>query len=350
MNALLQLFIGPISDKYGRRVVILWGFGLFALASIGCAMATSIEMFLFFRATQGTVASGIVLSRAAVRDMVGREESASMIGYVTMGMALAPMIGPMIGGVLDQTIGWQANFWVLVLAGVIVCAFVWFDFGETARPSKIKLLAQFGEYPELARSRRFWGYALSAAFSAGAFFALVGGAPLVGKEVFGLSPSELGAYFGIVALGYMIGNFLSARFSVRMGINKMMISGSLLVAAGLCVSLALLLSGATHPLSFFGLTFFVGLGNGMVMPNANAGLLSVRPHLAGSASGLGGALMIGGGGVLSSLSGHMLEIGNGVYPLIGVMIGSSLLGILCTLYVLRIDRLEGPVEPVHSAE
>ena len=349
MNAVLQIVIGPLSDRYGRRAVLLWTFGLFVLASVGCALATSIEMFLVFRAAQATIASGMVLSRAAVRDMVGREESASMIGYVTMGMAVAPMIGPMVGGVLDQTIGWQANFWLLVGAGALVCALIWFDFGETARPRRISLLAQFGEYPELIGSRRFWGYSMAAAFSAGAFFAFVGGAPLVGEEVFGLTPSELGGYFGLTALGYMIGNYVSGRYSVRLGINRMMITGALLVTFGLSISLILLLSGATHPLAFFGLTSFVGLGNGMVMPNANAGLLSVRPHLAGSASGLGGALMIGGGGLLSDLSGRLLEIGNGIFPLISVMIFSSLLGILCSLYVRHIDRREGPAEPLHPA-
>ncbi|GGE49433.1 multidrug effflux MFS transporter [Actibacterium pelagium] len=346
-NAVLQIFLGPLSDRFGRRIILLISFALFGLASIGCALSTSIEMLLFFRTTQAVVATGIALSRAAVRDLYGREESASMIGYVTMGMSLAPMLSPMLGGFLGQHFGWQANFWAMLGFGVLVWVIIWLDFKETAQPSENSVIGQFREYPELLRSRRFWGYALAAAFSSGAFFAYVGGAPLVGAKVYGLEPAELGAYFGIPAAGYLVGNFLSGRYSIRLGINTMIITGSLLVVSGLSISLLLIALGSTHPLAFFGLTSFIGLGNGMVLPNANAGLLSVRPHLAGSASGLGGALMIGGGAALAALSGHLLEIGDGVLPLMAVMIGASVFGVFATLYVVRIDRLEGPVDPKH---
>ncbi len=341
VNAVLQLFVGPISDKYGRRPVLLGAVALFILATIGCLLTSNVYVFLAFRMGQAVIVAGMVLSRAVVRDTVPQDEAASKIGYVTMGMALVPMLGPAAGGVLDEAFGWQANFAMLLIGGIGVLALIWADLGETARPSDITLLAQFREYPELIRSRRFWGYALVMAFTSGAFFAFLGGAPFVGTNVFGLSPSALGLYFGMTALGYMAGNFVSGRYSVRAGINRMILWGTLIVTAGLAVCLMLFLAGAAHPLAFFGFMTTVGLGNGLVLPNATAGMLSVRPHLAGTASGLGGAIQIGGGAALSALAGAMLVPGWGVFPLLGLMLSTSIASVLAVLFVLHINRIAG---------
>ncbi|MHC0053862.1 multidrug effflux MFS transporter [Actibacterium sp. D379-3] len=338
VNAVLQIFIGPLSDRYGRRPVLLGSVVVFLLATLGCLFAPNVHVFLAFRMAQAVIVTGMVLSRAVVRDMVPQAEAASMIGYVTMGMSMVPMVSPAIGGVLDEAFGWKANFAVLLLAGSALLALIWADLGETAPRRKTSLIAQLRETPELIRSRRFWGYALTSAFAAGTFFAFVGGAPFVGTEVFGLSPSALGLYFGMSALGYLVGNFLSGRFSVRIGINRMILGGAILLVAGLLVSLLLFVLGATHPFSFFGLVTFVGMGNGMIMPNATSGMLSVRPSLAGTASGFGGAVTIGGSAALSALSGALLTPGRGVYPLLGIMLTSSLCVVLSMLYVLHAQR------------
>ncbi|MEX5727282.1 DHA1 family bicyclomycin/chloramphenicol resistance-like MFS transporter [Rhodovulum iodosum] len=344
VNAVLQILIGPISDRYGRRPVMLGSIALFLLATLGCLLAPSVEIFLLFRMAQAIVVTGMVLSRAVVRDMVPDAQAASMIGYVTMGMALVPMLGPALGGFLDEAFGWKANFTMLFAAGAAILALAWADMGETARGGSTSLVAQFREYPELFGSRRFWGYALAAAFASGAFFAYLGGAPFVGSEVFGLSPSALGLYFALTALGYMAGNFVSGRFSVRLGVNRMILTGTLTVTAGILLSILLFLLGATHPLAFFGFMAAMGLGNGMVLPNATAGMLSVRPRLAGTASGLGGAIMIGGGAGLSALAGALLVPGRGPYPLLLIMLATSLASILATLYVLHINRIAGPID------
>ncbi|MEL6645957.1 MAG: multidrug effflux MFS transporter [Pseudomonadota bacterium] len=338
MNAALQLVIGPVSDRFGRRPVLLWACVLFTIASLGCVLAPNIETFLVFRMAQAVIVSGLVLSRAIVRDMVPQEEAASMIGYVTMGMAIVPMIGPAIGGVLDEALGWQANFWMLAILGAALTWLVWRDLGETATNTSASFAQQFAEYPELLTARRFWGYALGAAFSSGAFFAYLGGAPFVGTEVFGLDPAALGFFFGAPAVGYIIGNGISGKFSVRVGINPMILWGSILCAGGLAVSLLLNYAGLKTPWMFFGFMVFVGLGNGMVLPNANAGLLSVRPRLAGTASGLGGAIMIGGGAALSALAGALLTPGSGAAPLIWIMFLSSLGGVAAIVYVIQRER------------
>ena len=217
ISAVVQLFIGPISDIFGRRPVMLWAIALFCAATVGCLLATNIYVFLTFRMLQAVVVGGLVLSRAAVRDMVPTEQAASMIGYVTMGMSLVPMIGPSIGGALGDTLGWQANFWMLLGAGLVVFVITYMDMGETATRRGGNFRAQLAEYPELLRSHRFWGYCLSALFAAGSFFAYLGGAPFIGTDVYKLSGTWLGFYFGAPALGYLVGNFLSGRYSMRLG-------------------------------------------------------------------------------------------------------------------------------------
>jgi len=337
-TAVLQLIIGPLSDRYGRRPVLLAGIGLFLLATLVCIAATSIEIFLVGRLLQTTLIAGLVLSRAIVRDMVPMEEAASMIGYVTMGMTIVPMIGPVLGGVLSDLFGWQANFVAILAFGLMVMAIVWLDLKETNDNRSSSFAAQFKAYPELLASGAFWGYTLTTTFASGVFFAFLGGAPFVGSTLLGMSPTALGFYFCFTAFGYMVGNYLSGRYARRIGTGRMMLAGGFITLAGTCITGALFLAGLETAPAFFAPMFFVGVGNGVSLPSANAGIVSVRPHLAGSASGLGGALTIGGGAFLSALAGALLTIETGIYPLLAVMATASLAGIAATLSIIGADR------------
>jgi DHA1 family bicyclomycin/chloramphenicol resistance-like MFS transporter len=341
LTAVLQLGIGPLSDRYGRRPVMIGCFAIFLVATLGCVVAPTIEVFLACRMAQATVASAFALSRAIVRDMVGPNEAASMIGYVTMGMSLAPMISPMLGGFLDESLGWQSVFVFTFLAGALVLALIWLDMGETNAEPSASFAAQFRAYPELFRSHRFWGYSLTAAFASGAFFAFLGGGPWVASEVLGMGPAELGFYFGFIALGYLVGNYLSGRYAARVGLNRMMLFGGAVASAGLGLALALYALGLATPSAFFGSILFLGLGNGLLLPSANAGVVSVRPHLAGSASGLGGALMIGGGAALSVLAGALLGPTTGAWPLLWLMLACCVASVATTLWVMHVARLRG---------
>ncbi|WP_099866755.1 multidrug effflux MFS transporter [Pararhizobium haloflavum] len=340
-TALLQLFLGPLSDRFGRRPVMLASLWLFLAATLVCVFAPTIEILLIGRVLQSVVIAGLVLSRAVVRDMVGTAKAASMIGYVTMGMTLVPMLGPTLGGILDQLFGWQANFVVTFIFGVIVLVVVWRDLGETNETMSASFAQQFRAYPELLRARRFWGYALTATFASGAFFSFLGGGPYVASNVLGMAPHEVGYHFFFIALGYMIGNFLAGRFSIVIGLNPMMVIGNFVAACGMVLSIGLFLAGFFHPMAFFGPIFFVGFGNGMTLPNANAGVVSVRPHLAGSASGLGGAMMIGGGAGLSVIASASLSPETGPYPLLVTMLISSMAGVAASLYVVYASRRSG---------
>ncbi len=336
--AILQLIFGPLSDKLGRRPVILIAFFIMILGTLVCIFATTIEMFLAGRIIQAASSAGLVLSRAIARDITKSSDAAVMIAYITMGMSLAPMIGPVIGGYLDELYGWQSSFYLTLGFGVFALVLAYADLGETNLHKQNSLKEQINAYPELLRSRRFWGYAITAMFSSGAFFAFLGGGSLVANAVYGLSPSQYGFYFMFISLGYLLGNLISSRITKRIGINQMMLSGNIIVGLGLAASIVVLLAGYTHPFMFFGFIFFVGLGNGVTLPSASAGVVNVRPNLAGSASGLAGSLQLGGGAVLSVIAGYTITAENGALPLSVVMLISVLCASLGTLYVMRVER------------
>lgn len=341
MTAFMQLLIGPLSDRYGRRPVILISLLIFIFASLGCIMAEDGMTFMIFRMLQAAVASGMVLSRTIVRDLLEPNEAASMIGYMTAAMALVPMFGPMYGGAMEEALGWRATFWSFVVFGVAILWLCWIDLGETNKTRSSSFREQVKAYPDLLRARRFWGYTLTAAFASGSFFALLGGGPFVGREIFGLSPAATGLYLGMIAFGYMSGNLITGRYAGIMGINRTMMIGCLISTFGIGAGLLVNLFVVQHPLAVFGFCIFVGLGNGLTMPSATTGILSVRPGLAGSASGLGSAMMIGGGAGLSALAGALLSKESGAAPLLALMVASAICSVIATFYVIRRARTVG---------
>ncbi|QCM10152.1 multidrug effflux MFS transporter [Agrobacterium tumefaciens] len=336
-TACLQLIIGPLSDLFGRRPVMLASIAIMIIATLVCMLAPNITVFMIGRVAQAAVVSGFVLARAIVRDMVPMEQAASMIGYVTMGMSVVPMVGPTVGGLLNDISGWQSSFALLALLGVGILALAWFDLGETNHNKSTSFSQQFHAWPELLRSPLFWGYALTSTFSSGMFFSFLGGAPFVGSVLYGLAPAMLGLQFFFMASGYMLGNFVSGRYASQIGITRMMLSGNVIAIAGIVTAIVLISSGAESAYAFFVPLALIGVGNGVTLPSANAGMVSVQPHLAGSASGLGGAMTIGGGAVLSVLASSVLSREDGTWPLLIVMLATGLVALLTT-YVVRLQE------------
>ncbi|RKE84434.1 multidrug effflux MFS transporter [Rhizobium sp. AG855] len=328
MTALVQLIIGPLSDRYGRRPVMLGALAILLAASLVCMTATSIEVLTVARMAQTAVVAGLVLSRAIIRDMVPVEEAASMIGYVTMGMTLVPMLGPTVGGLLSDAFGWRANFAAIAIAGFLVLVLVRSDLGETNRQKSSSFTAQFRAWPGLLASGRFWAFTLAATFTSGAFFAFLGGAPFVGGTLMGMTPSVLGLQFMFIASGYIAGNFLSGRYARRAGIEAMMLIGGGVALAGASLPILFFSQDLTTSLAFFAPQIIVGFGNGLSLPSANAGIVSVRPELAGSASGLGGAITMGGGAFVSWLASAILSVETGAMPLLLVMFACCVLALL----------------------
>ena len=335
MNAIFQIFVGPLSDRYGRRPVVLGSLSIFCLSSVGCILATNFEAFLFCRVLQAVVVAGLVISRAAVRDSYSQDQAASVLGYIAMGFSVLPLVGPAFGGMLEVKFSWIASFWVLLGVGIFIFILTYFDMGETNRHKTNSMAEQFRAYPELLKARRFWGYSLTAAFNAGGYYAYLGGAAYIGRELFELSPDVLGFYIGSPVLGYVIGNWVSGRFSVFFGINKMISMGSIITSMGMALCISLFILTDPIPISFFGCVLLTGIGHGMVLPNANAGMMSVRPHLAGSASGLGGTLNTGGGAIIATATAAVLTPGTGALPLIFIMFSTSIMSIVALVYVVK---------------
>ncbi len=337
VSAVLQLIMGPLSDRYGRRPVLLISMAVFALASVGCALAQDIWVFLGFRMLQGAVVAGQVLSRAVIRDLHPPNEAASKLGYVSMAMALAPMLGPMLGGALDMAFGWRSGFVLYVVLGAVMFALLWVDLGETNRRKSANFGQQMRDYPHLFRSRRFWGYSLCAAFSVGGFFSFITGAPLVAAAWFDLSPAMLGLGIGIITGGFMVGNFVTGKIALHTQLVTMVIAGRVSASLGPLLGLVLFMAGQGTLWAFFGAAIFVGFGNGLTLANANAGVMSVRPQLAGSASGLSGAMTVALGAVLTSATGALVSPPNAPFAVLGMMLGTGVLGLAAALYVRWVD-------------
>jgi Bcr/CflA subfamily drug resistance transporter len=332
VTAVVQVLVGPLSDRHGRRPVLLGAVGLFAGASLGCALAPNVWTFLGFRMLQGGMITGYALSLAIVRDTRSEREAAGLIGYISMAMAVAPMLGPMLGGVLDEAFGWRATFWFYVAAGIGLLALCWADLGETHDPGAAgggNTLAGAGA---LLRTPRFWGYALCTAFSTGAFYIFLAGAPLVARVTFDVAPAQLGVFIGSTTGGFMLGGFVAGRLGPRRAPTTLMLAGRAIACAGLAGGLALVLLDVVTPLTYFVATVLLGIGNGITMPGSNAGIMSIRPGLAGTAAGLNGALTVAAGAVLSSLAGSLLTPDNGAVLLPMLMLAVSLAGLAAALW------------------
>jgi DHA1 family bicyclomycin/chloramphenicol resistance-like MFS transporter len=324
-----QLVIGPLSDRFGRRPVLLIGLLTFVVGSAICLLAQSIGVLIFGRIVQAIGGcAGITLSRAIVRDLYGRNQVASMIAYVTMGMAVAPMIAPTIGGLLETFFGWRASFAFLIGFGGLALLFAYWRLNETnhSRSAGETVRQLLKGYGSLFRSRQFWGYTLVTSFVSAMFFAFLAGAPYVMIELLGRSPAEYGFYFALVPCGYMLGNFATGRIAGTMGPNRMILAGTMLSLASIAAMAALIAAGFLAPVALFGPMLFIGVANGLVLPSGIAGAVSVRPDLAGAASGLTGSLQIGFGALVAPIVGAALS--STVWPLIAIMAICSCLAIV----------------------
>lgn len=325
--AVAQIGIGPLSDRFGRRPVLIAGLAVFTLASMAATAATTIEALIGLRVVQGASGCvGIVLARAIVRDLFDRQRAASMLGYVTMGLAVAPMLAPSIGGILQQTLGWRAIFWVMAGLGLACLAITFRHIGETnlRRIPRLSFGALFASFGELLGHRDFRLFSASTSLSGGVFFSFLGGAPLVAETMLGLSPTVYGMWFGLVALGYSAGSFLAGRFSEHFGLDRMILGGSALALLSVLAPALLFLAGLGSPAALFLPMMVTGLANGLVLPSALSGAVSVRPDIAGAASGLTGALQIGTGAALTAVAAGLLEGGATPLPMFAVMIAAAL--------------------------
>jgi len=328
--AAMQLLLGPLSDRMGRRPVLLGALSVYVLASLGCVLAREVTWFLVFRLLQSSAVAGAVLSSAVIRDLWGEREAASKLGTVAAAMALAPMLGPLLGGVLDATFGWRASFALFAGIGTLALALVYQDLGET-RPETAPGAGQGRDLRPLLGSPLFWAYALCMAFSVGAFYVFVSGSPFVAEAVFGFSTVQTGIGVGSITGGFLLGAAITARTAARLGIAPLILAGRLLAVAGVGLGFVVFAVGASGPLLFYAAAISAGFGNGLTIANANAGAMSVVPRLAGTAAGVAGALMLGLGAGLTWVTLEVLQANATPARLLAVMLASVAAALLCAL-------------------
>ena len=333
-----QLVLGPLSDRFGRRPVVLAGLALTVVASVAAIAASSIGSLIIARVGQALGAStGLVIGRAIIRDLVDRERTASMIGLVSTVMAVAPMVAPLIGGILDTAFGWESIFILIAALSAVVLGWALLVLPET-RPKRVREASTF--WPDLRAllgTPSFIGYVLSGAFASAAFFTFLGGAPHVVVTMMGRTSAEYGIWFVVNSIGYIAGAFITSRRASRYGVDRMIRWGLLLqLIIGLT---AVVLSDALFwlgPAVIFIPQTLISFGNGIVISNAVAAAVSVRPEVAGTASGISGFVQMALGAAVAQFAGWVVAGASTALPMTLTVVGVSLAGV--TAFALLVRR------------
>ncbi|MEO8629175.1 MAG: multidrug effflux MFS transporter [Betaproteobacteria bacterium] len=307
--ALSQLAYGPLSDRFGRRPVLLGGLAIYCIASLACAFATTIGGLIaarFLQALGGCC--GPVIARAIVRDVHGLQRAARTLAYIGAATALAPAIGPIIGGYLEVAFGWRSSFFALTLFGLVVLLASVATLSETnehRNPDATRPLTLLANYRAVLRHDAFIGYTLCVAFCYSSLFAFISGSSFVLIEVLHVAPNRFGYCFAVVVAGYLSGTLSAGRLTMRLGIDRMISIGTLLSALSGTVMAALALCGVYTLSAVLVPTFFCMLAAGLVLPNAMAGATAPFPRMAGSASALMGFVQMGWAAFLGYLVGYL---------------------------------------------
>lgn len=337
--AVATLIYGPLSDRYGRRPIMLIGICITVFGSILCMMAGSIEWLIAGRVVQAAGgAVGLVLARAIVRDVYDASQSAGIIATLVMVMVVMPMISPLVGGELLVRYDWHSIFYLVAVISLLMLFAMYKHLPETlAAPvpftGTVNMLKGF---IGLFKSRVFTAYAFSTAFISVVFFTFISAAPEVMVSVLDRPPNEYGYYFIMVPAAFMAGNFLARKLSQKMGIHRMISLGSRLSLFGIAVAIVLQLAGMHHPFALFIPIALSTLGNGISLPNAQAGAINEFPHMAGSASGLTGFLQM----ALSALAAQLVALlfNDTVYPMLLLMLVASLISLGSFMLVRKPDH------------
>ncbi|MBO6827862.1 MAG: multidrug effflux MFS transporter [Sneathiella sp.] len=338
-----QLVHGPLSDQLGRRTVVLAGLGIMFVGCLICLFATSVEMLIGGRMIMAFGAcSGMVMGRSMVRDRYDTTSAAKMIAYLTMAIVLAPTLAPLLGGVLQDTFGWQSQFIFMILLGGLVFAISATKLEETLPPEKrraAKFKDLFLSFGVLIRNPEFCAYAFQVSFSTSAYFAFLGASSFVVIDLMGQSATTLGVYFVLVSAFYILGNFGTARLSGRLGVRKLVTIGGCIAITGPVLMISWELAyGLTTPV-FFGMMGLVALGNGFCISSGLAAAVGADPERVGAASGLAGAMQIGLGSLSTFVAGYTLTlVGDSIMPLLLVMLFCVVFALLTFLLALGIKH------------
>lgn len=287
----MQLVYGPMSDRYGRKGMVLAGLALAGVGSLLAALAPNLAILTIARTVQGAgAAAGMVLGRAMVRDLFDGATRTEIMAYVGMLMGVCPPTAIVIGGQLHVLLGWQANFVAIGLLALVLLLLSWralpsLKAQTTTQTHWLKDMA--GAYTRLGREPAFLLYVTIVAMSSATFYSFLGGAPIVLRH-YGIGPDQVGWYMAALPLAYIGGNYLTSRLIQHSDERRVMALGQLATIGGLILMLALGLTGLNTPLAFVLPLTLVGMGQGLLVPPCLAGTVGIVPSLAGSAAAVAG--------------------------------------------------------------
>jgi MFS transporter, DHA1 family, multidrug resistance protein len=340
--AIGQLFYGPLSDRYGRRPVLLVGVSFFIATTLACSLAPSIGSLIGLRVLQGLgAASGAVLSRALTRDAYSAHEMPVVMSWISLGMNISPSIGPTLGGFLGEWLSWRATFWFVGGFGLVLLLVSSLGLKETNRhrSAEVDLGSLLRGSGEMLRDRHFLGYVLTLGFAMAINFGMLAGAPFILQDRLGFSPQE----FGLISLlsigGFTAGTFTNNRLVGRVAATAIMSVAGWFHVFALVVMGTLSLSGVVAWWAIIGPHMVLSFGSGMIMPNSNAGALGLFPRLAGTAASWVGLAQMGMG-ALGTIAVAVLTLIGSRYvamPLVIALMPFALLTVL-SARLLRTPR------------
>ncbi|MEJ0079345.1 MAG: multidrug effflux MFS transporter [Alphaproteobacteria bacterium] len=311
-----QVIYGPLSDRYGRVPVLRAALAIYCVASLGCAFAPDIEMLLAARIVQALGSSGaVVLARAVVRDLYSGARAGRELSLMGAIMALAPVFAPMIGGVLQSAFGWRSHFILQIAFGLIAIYFVWRKLPETLKTATTGPLsprAIFAGYAEIARNRAVLAYVGMLAVSFAGVFAWISGSSFVLQDIYGLSALSFGLAFAAASAGYLVGTTVATRIVLRLGIDRTIGAGAVILAAGGLGAVAAIPLGGASPVPLIAAMALYATGMGLVQPQTMAGAMMPFPRRAGTASSLLGVSQMVCAALIGVIVGHL--IGTSAWP------------------------------------
>lgn len=334
--ALSQLIMGPLSDKFGRRPVLLSGLALMVAASVACIFAETLPQLIaarFFQALGG--ASGMVVSRAIIRDIYERDRVASMISLVIAALMIGQMVSPLTGGLIETAFGWRAIFYAVTIGALAVAVGIAIALPETRRNRAVGSGGFRSDVRTLVKSRAFIGYVMCQVLASQIIFTFAGGGPYIVVTQMGRTSAEYGAWFATTGFAYLVGNLLCVRFAPRHSLEKLIWFGLALQLCGSLLNLLWSFTGWSEaPAWLFGTQMIVMVGNAFVMANSAAGAISIRPEAAGTASGAMGFLQQGIGALMSQFGAYLGGHSATTLPLTSAVLAISLLCACMMIFVV----------------
>ena len=339
------LFFGVFADRFGRRPMLMIGMALFVAGSVMGEFGDTATIVILGRVIQGIGgATGMVISRAVIRDLYDRDEGTSKLAYLTMAVMIAPILAPMFAGYIVNTYGWRVVFDAAAVTGLAI--FIWMatTFPETLK-THIPIpnaRAMFSAYANVIRQPVFVFYSLVGTFVMTSFFSMMSGAPYIAHHVWGLNSEELGYYLVFGGLGMVVSTFVTGRIATRVDHDRLMLVGLGIIATGISTVALLQLLGVPYALAFFAPMTITGFGAGFCLPTSTASALHIIPRMAGTASGLMTFMQFLVAGVAAQMIGYFDH--STPWSVIGFMVVGITLAVTSALVAISMSRRLAPAE------